>query len=557
MSSPSSDEPELDVAIVGAGFAGLYAIHRFRRLGLTVRAFEKGDGVGGTWYWNRYPGARCDVESIFYSYNFSEDLHREWEWTERYPSQPEILAYLNHVADRFDLRSDIELETLVTSVEFDDTSELWTVNTDRGSHVARFVVMATGCLSTAYNPNFPGQDTFRGEIYSTSSWPHDGVDFHDKKVAVIGTGSSGIQSTPQIAKDAEHLYVLQRTPQYSIPAWNAPIPPETRAFAKEGHATLQRLVNESHVGIPFRPREVAAKDEEPETLRKNLEDSWATGGYTMALAYPDLILDEESNQLVAEFVAEKIREKVHDPEVAEKLIPKTYPFAAKRLCVDTGYFEMYNRDNVTLVDVNASPIDRITETGIVLSNAEAIEVDAIVFATGFDAMTGSLLRANISGRHGRQLADAWAEGPTTYLGLMIPEFPNLFTVTGPGSPSVLSNMVPSIEFHIDWIAETISALRSAGARSIEANPDAAREWTTHVDEISQGTLYPRAGSWYMGANIPGKKKGFIPYAGGTVAYREIVAAKVAENYSGFDIDADPDRPLPGPAPRRSEWTVAV
>jgi cyclohexanone monooxygenase len=417
--------------------------------------------------------------------------------------------------------------------------------------------MATGCLSAAYSPDFPGQESFGGQVYFTSSWPHEGVDFHGRTVAVIGTGSSGIQSSPQIAKQAEHLYILQRTPQYSVPAWNAPIPPETQAFAKEGHAILQRLVNESHVNIPFRARDVPAKDEDPETLRQNLEDSWATGGYTMALAYPDLIIDEESNKLVAEFVAEKIRHKVHDPEVAEKLIPKTYPFAAKRLCVDIGYFEMYNRDNVTLVDVNESPIERISEHGIVLRNGENVEVDCIVFATGFDAMTGSLLRANISGRDRLKLADAWADGPITYLGLSIPGFPNLFTLTGPGSPSVLSNMVPSIEFHIDWMAETISALRSAGARTIEARADAARDWTNHVDEISRGTLYPKAGSWYMGANIPGKKKGFIPYAGGTVMYRQIVESKVADGYNGFQIDQDPGIALAGPAPRNQPRTVAV
>jgi cyclohexanone monooxygenase len=531
-----SAQPDLDVAIVGAGFAGLYAVHRLREEGLSVRAFERGSGVGGTWFWNRYPGARCDVESLFYCYSFSEELYRDWEWTERYPAQPELLAYLNHVADRFDLRRDIELNTLVTSIEYDEGSRLWTVSTDRGSRTARFVVMATGCLSSAFDPHLPGQDGFGGDIYFTSSWPEEDVDLRDRRVALIGTGSSGIQVSPRIAEVAEHLYVLQRTPNYSIPAWNAPISPALAALAKDGLPTLRQLMRESPMNLPFSQRKVWATEEDPETLQRTLEASWATGGVAMSLAYPGVLRDEAVNKLFADFVADKVREKVHDPEVAEKLIPKTYPFAAKRLCSDTGYFEIYNRDTVTLVDLTDSPIERIVERGIELRNGTVLEVDTIVFATGFDAMTGTLLRAGITGRGGVPLREAWADGPTTYLGLGIPGFPNLFVVAGPGSPSVLANMVPSIEFHVDWIADAITAVREAGASTIEATEDAGREWTEHVDRIGRRTLYPRAGSWYMGSNIPGKRQGLMLYTGGTVEYRRQLEEVVADGYRGWIID---------------------
>jgi cyclohexanone monooxygenase len=537
MSTPRGAQPDLDVAIVGAGFAGLYAVYRLRERGLSVRAFERGSGVGGTWYWNRYPGARCDVESLFYCYSFSEELYRDWQWTERYPAQPELLAYLNHVADRFDLRKDIELDTLVTSVEFDEETSLWTVSTDRGSQTARFVVMATGCLSSAFDPHLPGQDTFGGDIYFTRSWPDQDVDLRDRRVALIGTGSSGIQVSPRIAEVAEHLYVLQRTPNYSIPAWNAPISPAMAALAKDGLPTLRQLMRESPMNIPFTQRKVSATEEDPETLQRNLEASWATGGVVMSLIYPGVIRDEGVNKVFADFVADKVRAKVHDPEVAEKLIPKSYPFAAKRLCSDTGYFEIYNRDTVTLVDLTESPIERIVEHGIELRDGTVLEVDTIVFATGFDAMTGTLLRTGITGREGVPLREAWADGPTTYLGLGIPGFPNLFVVAGPGSPSVLANMVPSIEFHVDWIADAITTLRESGATTIEATEDAGREWTEHVDRIGQRTLYPRAGSWYMGSNIPGKRQGLMLYTGGTVEYRRRLEEVVANGYEGWAISS--------------------
>jgi cation diffusion facilitator CzcD-associated flavoprotein CzcO len=533
---PEPDVAELDVAVVGAGFAGLYAVHRLRSAGLRVRAFERGGGVGGTWYWNRYPGARCDVESLFYCYTFSDELYREWRWTERYPAQPEILAYLEHVADRFDLRRDIELDTAVTSVEFDDTEGRWTVGTEHGDrHRARFVVMATGCLSSAHDPRFPGQDGFAGQVLSTSSWPAGGVDLRGRRVAQVGTGSSGIQVGSRIAAEVGHLYVLQRTPNYSIPAWNAPLPTATAALARDGLATIRELTRASPLNLPFTPRRVSALDEEPATLRANLEAAWATGGVLMSTVYPEVLRDERVNAIVGDFVAEKTRARVHDPAVAERLVPKGYPFAAKRLCVDTGYFEIFNRDNVTLVDLTETPIERVRPEGVQLAGGTVLEVDTLLLATGFDAMTGSLLRAGLTGRAGLRLRDAWAGGPRTYLGLAVPGFPNLFTVAGPGSPAVLSNMVPSIELHVDWIADAIAATDAAGARTIEATPEAAGEWTGLVDEISRNTLYPRAGSWYTGANIPGKRKGFLLFAGGTVDYRRRLEAVAAESYRGFTL----------------------
>jgi cyclohexanone monooxygenase len=503
MSTPRGAHPDLDVAIVGAGFAGLYAVYRLRERGLSVRAFERGSGVGGTWYWNRYPGARCDVESLFYCYSFSEELYRDWQWTERYPAQPELLAYLNHVADRFDLRKDIELDTLVTSVEFDEETSLWTVSTDRGSQTARFVVMATGCLSSAFDPHLPGQDTFGGDIYFTSSWPDQDVDLRDRRVALIGTGSSGIQVSPRIAEVAEHLYVLQRTPNYSIPAWNAPISPAMAALAKDGLPTLRQLMRESPMNIPFTQRKVSATEEDPETLQRNLEASWATGGVVMSLIYPGVIRDEGVNKVFADFVADKVRAKVHDPEVAEKLIPKSYPFAAKRLCSDTGYFEIYNRDTVTLVDLTESPIERIVEHGIELRDGTVLEVDTIVFATGFDAMTGTLLRTGITGREGVPLREAWADGPTTYLGLGIPGFPNLFVVAGPGSPSVLANMVPSIEFHVDWIADAITTLASpAPRRSRRPRTPAGSGPSTWTGSANARSIpVPAPGTWVRTSRV--------------------------------------------------------
>jgi cyclohexanone monooxygenase len=523
------------VVVVGAGFAGLYMLHRLRRLGLSARVFEAGDGVGGTWYWNRYPGARCDVESMDYSYSFSDELQQEWTWSERYASQPEILTYINHVADRFDLRRDLRLSTRVTSAVFDESTRQWIVTTDRGDRVsARFCIMATGCLSTAQLPQLPGRDTFRGKTYHTGWWPHEGVDFTGQRVGVIGTGSSAIQSIPIIAAQAAHLCVFQRTPNFSVPAHNAPLDPDYERRVKAGYAEFRRQARESRVGFVVERSEASALAVTPEERRAAYEKRWSRGGLGFSAAYVDLLTDQPANDTAAEFCREKIRAVVRDPRVADLLSPKDYPVGTKRMCVDTGYYEAFNRDNVTLVDIRRAPIEAITPDGLRTREA-AYTLDSIVFATGFDAMTGALLAIDIRGRGGRALKDAWAEGPRTYLGLTVAGFPNLFAITGPGSPSVLSNMIVSIEQHVDWIAECLDHMRAQGHETIEATTAAQAAWVAHVNEIGHMTLYPRANSWYMGANIPGKPRVFMPYIGGVGAYRQICDGVAAKGYEGFTL----------------------
>ncbi|MDP1736168.1 MAG: NAD(P)/FAD-dependent oxidoreductase [Caulobacter sp.] len=527
---------EVDVVIVGAGFSGLYLLHRMRGLGLTARVFEAGDGVGGTWYWNRYPGARVDIESQEYSYSFSEELQDDWRWTERYAAQPELLAYLNHVADRFDLRPDIQFETRVTAAVYDEPSATWRVTTDRGDAVtARFCGMATGCLSSPNEPDFPGLETFKGPTWHTGKWPHEGVDFTGQRVAVIGTGSSAIQSMPQIAAQAAHLYAFQRTPNYSVPAHNGPIDPAVVADWKANRADYRQQERMSAIGIlAIAPTERLALETPPDERQKIFEEKWAQGGFAIGGAFADTGVDLNANATAAAFVAGKIREIVKDPKVAELLTPRDYPFGTKRLCVDTGYYEMFNRDNVTLVDVSKAPIEAITPTGIRTADGE-YAVDSIVFAIGFDAMTGALGKIDIRGRGGQALKDKWAHGPRTYLGLMSAGFPNLFMVTGPGSPSVLSNMVVSIEQHVDWIADCIDHLGARQLSSIEATGEAEDAWVAHVNEVADTTLYPLASSWYLGANVPGKPRVFMPYVGGVGPYREKCDGVAANGYEGFAL----------------------
>ena len=455
---------ELDAVIVGAGFAGLYALHRLRGLGFSARVFEAGKGVGGTWYWNRYPGARCDVESMDYSYSFSDDLQQEWQWTERYASQPEILTYINHVADRFDLRRDIQLETRVTTAVFDETRNRWEVRTDRGDHVsARYCIMATGCLSDAQVPDFTGLETFAGRWYHTGKWPHEGVDFTGQRVGVIGTGSSAIQSIPIIARQAAHLFVFQRTPNFSVPARNVPMAPEYQARWKASYAEHRREARESRVGFVVERNDTSALEVPDEVRRREYEQRWNRGGLGFNATFVDLLTSQEANDTAAEFFREKIRGLVRDPALAELLTPRDYPLGTKRLCVDTSYYETFNRDNVTLVDVRRAPIEVITPEGL-RTRERAYALDSLVFATGFDAMTGALLNIDIRGRGGLRLQEKWAEGPRTYLGLSIAGFPNLFAITGPGSPSVLSNMIVSIEQHVDWIADCLAYLRARARR---------------------------------------------------------------------------------------------
>jgi cyclohexanone monooxygenase len=534
-----TDTPEqkrtLDAVIVGAGFAGLYMLHRLRGLGLSARVFEAGQGVGGTWYWNRYPGARCDVESMDYSYSFSDELQQEWRWTERYSSQPEILRYINHVADRFELRRDIQLETRVTAALFNEATGRWTVRTDRGHEVsAQFCIMATGCLSTAQTPKFKGLEDFKGTWYHTGHWPHEGVDFTGQRVGVIGTGSSAIQSIPIIAAQAAHLFVFQRTPNFSVPAHNAPLDPEYERTVKASYAEFRRQARESRVGFVVERNDKSALEVSDEERTREYEARWSRGGLGFSSTFNDLLISKDANDTAAEFFRAKIRSIVRDPAVAETLVPKHYPLGTKRLCVDTSYYATFNRDNVTLVDLTKTPIETITPEGLRTSE-QAYTLDSIVFAIGFDAMTGSLLAMDIRGRDGQTLRDKWAEGPKTYLGLAVAGFPNLFAITGPGSPSVLSNMIVSIEQHADWIADCIAYLREHHHTRIEATTEAERDWVQHVNDVGHATLYPQANSWYMGANIPGKPRMFMPYIGGVGVYRQKCDEVAAKGYEGFQL----------------------
>jgi len=500
--------------VVGAGFAGLYMLKRLRDQGATAHVFEAGSGVGGTWYWNRYPGARCDVESIEYSYGFDDDLQQEWVWSERYATQPEILRYLEHVADRFDLRRDITFDTRVEAATWDETTASWSVQTSAGETVeATHLIMATGCLSSANMPSFDGLDSFSGEVLHTGRWPHEGVDLAGKRVAVVGTGSSAVQSIPVIAEQASQVTVFQRTAAYSVPARNRPYEPGELDAAKASYRDLrerQRL-SAAGFGVNAAPPETGVSGVSPAEAVEVFERKWEEGGLTFLGAFNDLIIDPSSNEVAAEFVRDKIRAVVRDPEVAELLAPRQV-LGCKRLCADSGYYETFNRDNVRLVDISDSPIERITPAGIV-ARAEEHEVDVIVFATGFDAMTGALLKVDIIGRDGVALRDAWSEGPKTYLGLQTPGFPNMFTITGPGSPSVLTNMVVSIEHHVEWIARCIADIAADGHRTIEALPESAEQWVGYVNSVADLTLFPTCSSWYLGANIPGKPRVFMPLPG--------------------------------------------
>jgi cation diffusion facilitator CzcD-associated flavoprotein CzcO len=526
-----------DAVIVGAGFAGLYMLHRLRGLGLSARVYEAGRGIGGTWFWNRYPGARCDVESMDYSYSFSDDLQQEWKWTERYASQPEILSYINHVADRFDLRRDIQLETRVTAALFNEATNRWAIQTDRGDRVsAQFCIMATGCLSDAQVPKIEGLETFEGAWYHTGHWPHEGVDFTGQRVGVIGTGSSAIQSIPIIAKQAAQLFVFQRTPNFSIPARNAPLDSEYERRVKSSYAEFRRQARESRVGFVVEGTDQSALEVSPEERQREYESRWNRGGLGFNATFADLLTDKAANDTAAEFFRAKIQAIVRDAAVAELLSPRDYPVGTKRLCVDTNYYDTFNRDNVTLVDLRRAPIEAITPHGLRTPEAE-YELDSIVFATGFDAMTGALLSIDIRGRTGTMLREKWAAGPRTYLGVATAGFPNLFTITGPGSPSVLSNMIVSIEQHVDWIADCLVYLREHDLGGIEANAEAEDGWVAHVNEVGHATLYPLASSWYMGANVPGKPRIFMPYVGGVGAYRQKCDDVAAKGYEGFTLIA--------------------
>jgi cyclohexanone monooxygenase len=526
---------ELDAIVVGGGLAGIYALYRLRRLGLKARAFEAGSGIGGTWFWNRYPGARCDVESMEYSYAFDDELQQEWRWPERYGTQPEILRYINHVADRFDLRRDVQLNTRVVSAEFDPSRSRWTVCTDVGDvAIAPFCIMATGNLSTPRVPDFKGLKRFEGKWYHSGLWPHEGVEFSGLGVGVIGTGSSGVQMIPLIAKQARHLHVFQRTANFSLPARNMPMDPEKERAHKEEYPARRAAAYETPFGIAGYPAPTrSALEAAPEERQAVYEAKWAEGGSISFLySYTDLLVNKASNDTASEFVRNKIRSIVRDPAVAELLGPKDHPIGTKRLCLDTEYYETYNRDNVTLVDVRSAPIEEITERGVKTRDAE-YELDAIVFATGFDAMTGALREIDIRVGNGPTLAEKWAAGPLTYLGLMVAGFPNMFIITGPGSPSVKTQMIVAIEQHMDWIADCLGTMRAHDMARIEPSPEAERDWVRHVNEVADGTLYPLANSWYLGANVPGKPRVFMPYVGGFAGYKRKCDAVAANGYEGF------------------------
>lgn len=525
--------PDMDAIVIGAGFAGLYMLYKLRELGLSAQAFERGDNVGGTWYWNRYPGARCDVESMQYSYSFSDALQQEWVWSERYPAQPEILRYINHVADRFDLRRDIAFNTTVQSANFDDDAKLWRVVTDEGQVTkARFCIMATGALSAARKPEAPGLESFSGRWYHTGYWPHQPVDFTGQRVAVIGTGSSGIQAAPEIARQAEHLHVFQRTPNFTIPAWNRPLPIEAQDAWKQDYAAHRARAKATRSGILYDYSQRSAFDVSEEERLSEYEARWAKGGANFTHAFNDIFIKKAANDTAAQFVHTKIAEIVNDPQIAAKLMPTDHPIGTKRICVDTDYYAMFNRPNVTLVDVRAAPILSVDQTGILTSEAH-YAFDSIVFATGYDAVTGALARIEICGRGGEKLKAKWQDGPRTYLGLMSVGFPNMFVITGPGSPSVLTNMVMAIEQHVEWVADCLGHMLGHDIDWVEPTLEAENEWVDHVNAVADGTLFPQAASWYMGANIPGKPRIFLPYLGGLGNYTQICRDVAADGYRGF------------------------
>jgi cation diffusion facilitator CzcD-associated flavoprotein CzcO len=533
--SADGGEPALDAVVVGAGFSGMYMLHRLREMGLSVRVYEKADEVGGTWYWNRYPGARCDSESHIYCYSFSDEILEQWEWSERYPEQPEILDYLQFVADKLDLRRDITFETEVESATFDDETGLWTVETDSETVTTQFFINAVGCLSEPFMPDFEGINSFEGEWYHTARWPHDGVDLSGKGVAVIGTGSTGIQTIPEVAERAGHLTVFQRTPNYAVPARNRPL--EEGEF-EEIRANYDEIWEDAHyswLGMPFDNEHFTASGLDEAEAREMLEKRWQQGGFRFLHTFDDIVLNEETNEIVSEFIREKLRKRIDDPETAEKLVPTDHPYGAKRPPMDYGgYYETFNRDDVTLVDVTETPIERFTPEGVRISDA-LHDLDIVIFATGFDAMTGALLAMDVEGRDGLTLAEKWEAGPRTYLGLGVHGFPNMFTITGPQSPSVLTNMPVSIEHHVEWIADCIAYMDEHDYEFIEATEAAEDNWVAETNMIASEMVFSEADSWYRGANVPDKPQTFMPYPGGLETYRRQVERLTENDYEGFEL----------------------
>jgi cation diffusion facilitator CzcD-associated flavoprotein CzcO/acetyl esterase/lipase len=528
-----------DVVVVGAGFAGLYLLQRLRGRGFSVLVLESADGVGGTWYWNRYPGARCDIMSVDYSYSFDPELEREWQWSEKYATQPEILAYANHVADKYDLRKDIRFATRVQQARWDVEAKRWRVRTSTGDEIScRYYVMASGCLSLPKGIDIAGADRFNGETYYTHRWPHQGVDFTGKRVAVIGTGSSGIQSIPIIAKQAAQLTVFQRTPNFSRPALNGSAPQKKLDVFRADRNAYRQAARWSMTGVSGPNNELGALQVSEEERRTVYEAAWNSGDL-LPTTFADLLTGAAANETYCGFLREKIRAIVKDPATAEALCPKGYYYGTKRPCLDSGYFETFNHPHVRLIDLRKTPITTVTRSGIDTTE-ESLEFDAIVFATGFDAMTGAIVAVDIIGRDELSLKDKWAAGPKSYLGLTTVGFPNFFMITGPGSPSVLSNMMVSIEQHVEWVCDTILYMSRTGAEIIEPTETAEAGWVQHVNDCADVTLFPTADSWYMGANVPGKPRLFLPYIGGVDRYRKACDDVVEQGYLGFRLHG-PDR----------------
>lgn len=527
---------DVDVVVVGAGFSGLYLLYRLRKAGFSTRVFERGGDVGGTWYWNRYPGARCDVESLQYSYSFDEQLQQDWHWPEKFSAQPDILAYANHVADRFNLKKDIEFNIEVKASWFDENLKTWKITTNTGEEInAQYFIMATGCISTTQIPNIKGLSDYVGDTFHTGDWPHEEVDFSGQSIAVIGTGSSGIQSIPVLAKQAKKLTVFQRTPNYSIPSQNEPMTKKYERSWKDVYSERRKEMRYSAHGSLKDLNDVPALSVDEDQRQELYTKRWAIGGTGFLGSFNDLLTNADANYTAAEYVRQQIKRVVKDKETAEILCPRSYPIGTKRICIDTGYFETYNRENVKLVDISKQPIQRLVTDGIIVDD-QLYPFDSIIFATGFDAMTGSIFNVDIKGRDGLALKEKWNAGPKTYLGLMSASFPNLFMITGPGSPSVKSNMIMSIEQHVDLVIETLLSMRRKGLSVVEPELEAENKWVDHVQEVANKTLFPQANSWYMGANIPGKPRLFMPYIGGVGAYREICEEIVANNYRGFKFE---------------------
>jgi len=537
-SAARSDVQRVDVAVVGAGFAGLYLLHRLRKAGFSSVVLEEADDVGGTWYWNRYPGARCDIQTIDYCYTFDPELEKAWQWSEKYATQPEILRYLGFVADRYDLRRDVRFGSRVEAATWDESEGRWLLTTDNGAAVScRYYIMATGCLSTPKPPEIDGVGDFKGEVYFTGRWPHHEVKLAGKRVAVIGTGSSGIQSIPLIAEQAAHLTVFQRTPNFALPAHNGAAPADRVALLEGDRAAYREQARWSLAGVPF-PQQMAVSWQLTDAERRErFEKAWELGDlvYFLTQLWADQGVDADGNAVVCDLIREKIGGIVKDPETAAALTPHDHPFGAKRPCLDTNYYATFNRPNVTLVNLRQEPIKSITASGIT-TDRRAFDVDVIVFATGFDAMTGAIMAVHpIAGRGGKSLSDVWAHGPQSYLGLAVAGFPNLFMITGPGSPSVLSNMAVSIEQHVDWVVDRLTAARDAGFTAIEATEAAQEGWARHMADCSMLTLHRLANTWYTGANVPGKAQGVMPYTGGVGPYRSICNEVVSRGMLGFRL----------------------